>query len=83
MKTVWFRPEHQKDAKKKEDFEAAIRNSQVLYTRLLEIIEAKIDQIEGLETDLDVYSSGVDHKLSFLHGRKKALKEIQELFNFN
>jgi len=82
MKTVWFRPEHQKDAKKKEDFEAAIRNSQVLYQRLLEIIEAKIDQIETLETDLDVYNGGVDHKLAFLHGRKKALKEIQELFNF-
>ncbi len=82
MKAVWFRPEHQRDAKKKEDYEAAIRNSRVIVDRLLEILEQRMDAIESRETDLDTYDGGAYHKLAFLHGQKKELKEIVELFSF-
>jgi len=82
MKSVWFRPEHQRDQKKKQDYEAAIRNSRVIVDRLLEILEMRKDAIESTETDLDTYDGGAGYKLAFLNGQKKELKEITDLFSF-
>jgi len=82
MKTVWFRSEHYKDPKKKQDYEAAILNSRVLIDRLLEIIEQKLEAIENTETDFSIYDGGTVFKLAFLNGRKKELKEIADLFDF-
>lgn len=82
MKAVWFRPEHNKDPKKKADYEAAIRNSRVIVDRLVEIIDQKFDEIESLEVNFETYDEGAPYKMAFLNGRKKALKEIQDLFSF-
>lgn len=82
MKAVWFRPEHYKDKSKKEDYEAALRNSRVLTDRLLEILDARREVIENAETSLDTYDGGAYLKLAFLNGQKKELKEIRDLFSF-
>lgn len=82
MKMIWFRPEHHKDKKKKDEYEAAIRNSRVLIDRFLEILQARMEAVENTEIDLDTYDGGAAYKLAFLNGQKKEIKEIAELFSF-
>lgn len=82
MKSVWFRPEHYKNKNKKDDYEAALRNSRVLIDRLLEIIDARLEAVEDNEICLENYDDGAAFKLAFLNGQKKELKEIKDLFSF-
>jgi hypothetical protein len=82
MKAVWFRPEHHRDPSKKQDYEAAIRNSRLIVDRLLEILEQRMEQIENTEMDIDTYDGGAAFKLAFINGRKKELKETADLFSF-
>lgn len=82
MKAIWFRPEHNKSQQAKENYTAAITNSTVVIDRLLEIIEMKYDEIEGQETSLTTYNMDAAYALAYLHGRKKTLKEIRDLFDF-
>lgn len=82
MKSVWFRPEHNKDQKKKEDYELALRNSRPIIDRFLEILEQRLEAAESAEFNLDTYDAGAAFRLAFINGRKKEIKEIADLFSF-
>mgnify|MGYP006382865463 FL=1 len=82
MKSVWFRQEHNRDAKKKADFETTIRNSRVIVDRLLEILDQREEALDRPEFDLANYDGGYPYKAAYLAGARKELKEIRDLFSF-
>lgn len=82
MKSVWFKQEHNRDPKRKEDFETTIRNSRVIVDRLLEILDQREEALERPEFNLDTYDGGYPYKAAYLAGSRKELKEIRDLFSF-
>jgi hypothetical protein len=82
MLSVWFRPEHQKDAKLKKDFELAVRNSRVISDRLLEIIEAIDEGLDRKEMSIEDYNEGWIYKQAHINGQRSALNRVKELFSF-
>jgi phytoene/squalene synthetase len=82
MLSVWFRPEHQKDAKLKKDYEASIRNSRIMSERLIEILEAMEDSLERKEYNLEDYNEGWIYKQAHINGQRSTLNRVKELFSF-
>lgn len=74
---------HLKTAKEKEDFEATLRHSLSVLTRLKTILGEKRELLEGQEGSDEQYSSP---SWTFLqahrNGRKQELKELTELLSF-
>lgn len=78
----WFRPEHQRDEKKKNNFEAAIRNSKVLIDRYLEILDAQEEEVFAMESHLEEYDGSWLAKQAHLNGVKAQIRKTRELFTF-
>lgn len=82
MNTRWFLAEHQKDPKKKEEFERAILNSSTLTNRFLQILDDMEQELYKYEGDLTNYTEGWATKQAFVNGKRKAIRDIRNLFNF-
>lgn len=82
MQIAWFKPEHQKDAKAKKDFELAIRNSRVISDRFLEIVDAMEESLDRKEMSVDDYNDGWVYKQAHINGQRAILNRVKELFSF-
>jgi len=82
MKTVWLRPEHHKDLKKKKDFQDSIVNSRVLVDRFLELLDSMKESLERDEAKPEFYNEGYMFKQAYANGKRSMIKEIEGLFDF-
>jgi predicted metal-dependent HD superfamily phosphohydrolase len=79
----WFRPEHTKDEKKKNDFESTIRNSTVVLDRLLEILTAQEESLNSFESNLENYDDGWLAKQAYVNGRKSHICDLRKLLTIH
>lgn len=83
LPSLWISHLPTKDTKQIDDFSAAIRNSTILSSRLLTILEQMYDKLENAELQSKFYDSpSVSHQQAFNAGKKAALKEVMQLFDF-
>ena len=82
MKAIWYRPEHNKDPKKKEQYEQAITSSRVLIDRLVEILNSIEASTERYEEDISNYTGDWAAKQAYLNGQRRVIHDIKSLFDF-
>lgn len=67
----------------KGDLEAAIRNSTVALSRLLEIVDAKLAEVNSIEISDTFYNQdGWAYAQAYLNGKKHAYTDIKKLLQF-
>ena len=82
LKTVWYRPEHTKDQKKKDDYTAAITNSRIIVDRLTEILNQEEETLSGIEYDLENYTGDWATKQAHINGTRSHIKKMLSILTF-
>lgn len=79
--TAWV--QHIQDPDKRKDFEALVRNSTQVLSRLKEILDDREREMNNVSYSLNDFSDGNwAYKQAFRNGKFTALKEIKELLSF-
>lgn len=67
----------------KGELEQAIRNSTVALTRMLEIVEKKIQEVDDIEISDQFYNQeGWAYAQAYLNGKKHAYTDLKKLLSF-
>jgi hypothetical protein len=81
ISTVWTK--HLKSEKDKEDFVTSLKGQTYITSRLVDILEENLDGILRSEIkQADFEDAAWAYKQAFRNGKKAALKEVLDLFDF-
>lgn len=81
LSTEWTR--HLKTQKERDNFSSMVRNNRVLLTRLLGILDEKLETIERSENSLETYQNPAYASWqAHQNGRRASLREVRRLLEF-
>jgi hypothetical protein len=74
---------HLREPTQRESFEAVLRNSTQVLSRLQQIITEKEDSLSSTEASLETYKdAGWPYLQAHINGRKAELRELKALLDF-
>lgn len=80
----WIKHLSNQDSERRDNFEAAVRNSTIALGRLRELLQESLEGLNNKEfTDKQFEDPNWSHKQAYWNGQRSAFKQILNLLTFD